>query len=144
MIEDIEISNREVCRARNRLTRIGINMVETRAEGLVKVKVEGELKRPRSSYSGINSTIRPETSRKEVGSTAPISKIKTWPVCWTMKRRPLPSAGELTSSGAVKPLAKVESLSATDAFRMSGTGGVGVGVGSARDSPVAKETEQTA
>src|SRR5438876_8837929 len=48
-----------------------------------------------------------------------------------MKRRPLPSAGELTSSGAVNPLATVEKFSRIDPFWISGTGGVGVGVGSA-------------
>src|SRR5215510_2869251 len=49
-----------------------------------------------------------------------------------MNRRPLPSAGELTSFGAVNPLATLESCSAIRPFPISGTGGVGVGVGSAR------------
>src|SRR5712691_6737144 len=48
-----------------------------------------------------------------------------------MKRRPLPSAGELTSSGAVNPLATVENFNLIGPFVISGTGGVGVGVGSA-------------
>ena len=46
-----------------------------------------------------------------------------------MKRRPVPSAGEVSSSGAVNPLATVASLTLMDPWWMSGTGGVGVGVG---------------
>src|SRR6266849_6133408 len=48
-----------------------------------------------------------------------------------MKRRPVPSAGEVSSSGAVNPLATVASLTLMEPWWMSGTGGVGVGVGAA-------------
>ena len=56
-------------------------------------------------------------------------KMRICPVCCTMKRRPLPSAAEVSSSGAVNPLATVVSLTLMDPRSMSGTGGVGVGVG---------------
>src|SRR2546430_14482531 len=46
-----------------------------------------------------------------------------------MESRPVPSEGELTSIGAVSPLATVEKFSRIDPFWISGTGGVGVGVG---------------
>src|SRR5882724_9385577 len=48
-----------------------------------------------------------------------------------MKRRPLPSAGELTSSGAVNPLATVASFNWIGPCWMIGSGGVGPGMGAA-------------
>ena len=55
--------------------------------------------------------------------------MRICPVCCTMKRRPVLSAAEVSSSGAVNPLATVASVILMDPRSMSGTGGVGVGVG---------------